>query len=181
MMIIFCIILSLIFVPSIKANCLLQTTELPNVGAGIGLTGTTTAAWIQKVEGVNGCYNPKRMGYEVLSNKMIDSTKTNFDSYFTAFIPLRFIPNAAACCSKCGASGAYSKCVGFDYNDQTKTCQMYAIKVQDAFYLQDGVEIHYDKLEAQADDLKSFTAAVSQGNRWSGVYIDGTGNLPFAS
>ncbi len=85
MIMIFCIILSLIGVPSIKANCL-PSTELPALGAGYNLTVTTTAAWIQTVEGVSGCYNPKRIGYEVLSNNMIDSIKTNFGSYFTSFI-----------------------------------------------------------------------------------------------
>jgi hypothetical protein len=44
---------------------------------------------------------------------------------------------------------------------------MYAVKVQDAFYWQNRVAIHYDELETQADDLKSFNAAILQENRWS--------------
>jgi hypothetical protein len=70
MIIIFCIILSLIGVPSIKVNCL-PSTELPALGAGYSLTITTNAAWIQTVEGVSGCYNPKRIGYVNINIKTL--------------------------------------------------------------------------------------------------------------
>ena len=58
---------------------------------------------------------------------------------------------------------------------------MYAIKTEDAFYIQDGVEIHYQKPDAQPIFFTGYNNdginyVVTQTSHWSGVFIDGTGN-----
>jgi hypothetical protein len=154
--------------------------------AYLGQTAVTTKAqsmitptWLQSIDGTIGCYGGKSIFFQVFSNTMIDSTLPSFFDYFTALNPLRSVTNAYNCCLKCGSIGTFSSCVAFDYNDQTKTCQMYAIKTEDAFYIQNGKEYHYEKLDGQPEFLNGYSTGKvvyivpNQANRYTGVFLNG--------
>ena len=138
-----------------------------------------TSPWLQTIDSSIGCYGGKNIFFKVFSNSMIDSTLPSFFDYFTVFNPIKNVINAQSCCLKCGSIGTFSSCIAFDFNDQTKTCQMYAIKTEDAFYIQNGVEIHYQKLDGQPEFLNGYSTnnvvyiVPNQINRYTGVFLLG--------
>jgi hypothetical protein len=138
----------------------------------------TTGLWLQNNDNIVGCYGGRRRFYQVFSNNSINSSLSNFFDYFVVLPVLRNVNNANLCCSRCGTAGTYSSCIGFDFNSQTNICQMYAIKKITVR------EFGYDYIvdAAQADFLlgqghTSTVYVVPTNNRWTGVFVDGTGNF----
>ena len=167
--------LKLILIISLTISCALCAVVRKN-NVVIATSSTTSAPWLQKLDDTIGCYGGKSKFFEVYSNYSIDSTLPNFFDYFTALKIAKNIPNANSCCLKCGVSGPYSSCIGFDFNSQTNICQMYAIKLIKV--VEDGYT--YTEPAAQAAFLTGYTIGfsyvVQNQNDWTGVYVDGTGD-----
>ena len=167
--------LKLILIISLTISCASCAVVRKN-NVVIATSSTTSAPWLQKLDDTIGCYGGKSKFFEVYSNYSIDSTLPNFFDYFTALKIAKNIPNANSCCLKCGVSGPYSKCIGFDFNSQTNICQMYAIKLIKV--VEDGYT--YTEPAAQAAFLTGYTIGfsyvVQNQNDWTGVYVDGTGD-----
>ena len=154
----------------------LKDALIPDISTTTTTTTTTTAPWIKPLsDGLDGCAGGSKHLLQVFSNNMIDTTMVDFFSFFTSFSPLNNVPNAKTCCSKCGASGTFSKCIAFDYNAQTNVCQMYAVKTEEAFYYVYGIKYSYEQAEGQSAFLIGYgyntTYFVPQTNRYSGVYL----------
>jgi hypothetical protein len=155
------------------------TTKSATTKATVATTtkSATTGLWLQNYDNIVGCYGGRRRFYQVFSNNSINSTLSNFFDYFVVLPVLRNVNNANLCCSRCGTAGTYSSCIGFDFNSQTNICQMYAIKKITVR------EFGYDYIvdAAQADFLlgkDNGTVYVGPtNNRWTGVFVDGTGDL----
>jgi hypothetical protein len=142
---------------------------------------TISAPWLQLVDNIIGCYGGRNKFFQVFSNSSIDTTLPNFFDYFSSLKTIKNVENAKFCCSKCGANGANSKCIGFDYNEKTKTCQLYSVLSEEVYYIEDGNKFYYTLYHGQAEFLNgynndSINYIVPQSNRYSGVFVDGTGD-----
>ena len=171
--------LKLILIISLTISCASCAVVRKN-NVVIATSSTTSAPWLQKLDDTIGCYGGKSKFFEVYSNYSIDSTLPNFFDYFTALKIAKNIPNANSCCLKCGASGPYSKCIGFDFNAQLNTCQMYSVNSEEVYYIEDGNKFYYTLYHGQAAFLtgynnESINYVLPQSNHYSAVYVDGTG------
>ena len=160
-----------------KKSTTLATTKVTTTPT---TTTTTTAKWLNELDDdIVGCYGGKDTLFQVYSDYKIDSTLTNFFSYFTAFLPVSNVPTAKGCCLKCSAPGRFSTCIAFDYDVQAQICQMYAVKTEEAFYYVFDNKFSYNVAVGQPEFLTGYGTNVSYivpfSSRYSGIILRGYG------
>ena len=139
---------------------------------------TTSTTWIFAADQPNGdltqvCYGFKKMQLSVNLGNAIQSNAANFNTYFIAYPPKSAVANSAICCSLCGTS-SYKNCVAFDYNIQTKVCQMYQIQTSTVYFTVEpkGKEYPAVYYDGQASFIYSENYLVADPLHNSGVFYD---------
>ena len=134
-------------------------------------TTTTTTQWVfvQK-DGTPTCNGYKfQLGLNFSTH--IDSVLAGFNAYFMPYPVKNNIANTPGCCSLCGTP-LYKRCIAFDYNIQTKSCQMYQIRTHQVPFTvsPNGKEYFQTYYDGQAYFLYSNNFLVPQANHVSGIF-----------
>ena len=143
---------------------------------------TTTPKWIkQKEDGTYFCYGGGSNDniLDIHFDQMIDTSLADFDYYFVT-LPSITTANAYKCSSKCGATGTYSACIAFDYDIQTKICNMYAIKTETRNYYVYGKGFTYYIYNAQPEFLSGYnniTYLTEKSNHLTAILNGDNGNF----